>query len=51
MGGAMQNEVVSFGCCFYPQSEVVPLPTAGFSYYTRGKRNAAIAAKSGVKET
>lgn len=32
MGGAVQNEVASFGCCFCPQSEVVPLPAAGFSF-------------------
>ena len=29
---AMQSEVASFGRCFRPQSEVVPLPTAGFSF-------------------
>lgn len=28
----MQNEVASFGCYFCPQPEVVPLPTAGFSF-------------------
>ena len=28
----MQSEVASFGCCFCPQPEVVPLPVAGFSF-------------------